>query len=235
MIVFAGPSAPRALRAAFPHLDWRAPAVSGDLLSLIEKAPAKVLLLDGLFEERAAVMHKEALALMAAGTRLYGASSMGALRAAELAPFGMVPLGHIAQAYRSGLLIGDDEVALVHGDARIGWQPVSVPMVEVRATLCRLVRDEILSPAAARDLRARWHDIHYVDREWPVMRAAADDLPPALLDRIEAAHVPLKALDAERSIALALADARPACSLPPSPPPETHFLRTLRDGLNRCR
>ena len=48
---------------------------------------------------------------MAAGTQVFGAASMGALRAAELAPFGMIGVGAIFAAYRDGRLTGDDEVA----------------------------------------------------------------------------------------------------------------------------
>lgn len=232
MIVFAGPSLPKQLRRRWSHIDWRAPAVAGDLLALVEEAPAKVLLIDGLFDEVAAVMHKEALALMAAGTRLYGASSMGALRAAELAAFGMVPLGHIAAAYCSGLLTGDDEVALVHGNARIGWKAVSVPMVEVRATLVAAVRDGLLEPALARRLRTAFHDIHYVDREWTIMARVAEPIAPGITAVLEQRHRRLKEEDAVVAVEAALADRKGHA--PPPPLPETLFFQRLREGLS-CR
>ena len=44
-----------------------------------------------------------------------GASSMGALRAAELSQFGMVGIGEVYQAFKLGRLEDDDEVAIVHG------------------------------------------------------------------------------------------------------------------------
>ncbi|MCJ8189783.1 TfuA domain-containing protein [Sphingomicrobium aestuariivivum] len=232
MIVFAGPSVPAPDRARHTGIDWRPPAVAGDLLALVNEAPAKVLLLDGLFDEVAAVTHKEALALMAAGTRLYGASSMGALRAAELADFGMRPLGVIARAYRTGLLVGDDEVALVHGDARIGWKAVSVPIVEVRATLVAARREGLVDGRTARRLRAAFHEIHYVDREWVVMRKLAEDIAPGIGPMLEKRHVRLKALDAHVAIAAAKADR--SQSQPPSLLPETHFQKVLREGLS-CR
>ncbi|MCJ7420244.1 TfuA domain-containing protein [Sphingomicrobium astaxanthinifaciens] len=234
MIVFAGPSLAPADREGWPAIDWRPPAMAGDLIGLVERAPAKVLLLDGLFDTVAAVMHKEALALMAAGTRLYGAASMGALRAAELAPFGMRPLGRIAAAYRSGLLVGDDEVALVHGDARLGWRPASVPMVEVRATLVAAVRARRLDAPTARRLRAAFHAIHYVDREWPVMRRAAAAIAPEAMPALERRHLRLKQVDARHAVAAALADETPAPVAPPPPPP-TLFLERLREGLARRR
>ncbi|MCM8556728.1 TfuA domain-containing protein [Sphingomicrobium sediminis] len=226
MIVFAGPSLPLDLRDRWRGIDWRAPAEAGDFLALVDEAPAKVLLLDGYFEERAAVMHKEALSLMAAGTRLYGASSMGALRAAELHEFGMTGIGSIFDAYRSGLLVGDDEVALVHGDARIGWKAVSVPMVDVRATLVAAVRAGIIEPATARILRKRWHDIYYVDREWPPMIDAAEGIASReTLGAIAGMHVELKEADAIHAMDVALSDEAPAM---PIDVPQTDFLEALR-------
>ena len=226
MIVFAGPSIDAACRDAHAQLDWRPPASAGDLLALVGSGAGKVLLIDGLFDERASVKHKEAMALMASGTRLYGAASMGALRAAELADEGMIPLGAIATAYRRGLLVGDDEVALVHGDARIGWQAVSVAMVDVRATLCRAVRTGLLDGTEARALRTAWHALHFVDRDWPAMIAAQDVVSPDRAQEVAALHVPLKRLDAEQALAMALADTTRRVA--PEPPPETLFLERLR-------
>ena len=230
MIVFAGPSVPAHRRTGLAGIDWRPPACGGDLLSLAKDRPEKVLLIDGRFEERASVQHKEALALMAAGTKLYGAASMGALRAAELSAFGMLPLGRIAAAYRSSLLVGDDEVALVHGDERIEHRAVSVAMVDVRATLCRAVRDRTIDRGLAKALRACWHSIHYVDRDWPAMLDAAAGIAPAeLLRTIADNAVSLKEQDASDAIRFAHADRTPAPMVPPVP--QTFFLRTLTERL----
>ena len=51
---------------------------------------------------------------MEEGIQVLGASSMGALRAAELHGFGMIGYGTIFEWYRDGLIDGDDEVALWH-------------------------------------------------------------------------------------------------------------------------
>ncbi|NNC48161.1 MAG: TfuA-like core domain-containing protein [Sphingomonas sp.] len=226
MIVFAGPSVPPDLRPADPRLDWRPPAQAGDLLTLCDEPPDRVLLIDGLFDTRPAVTHKECLCLLAAGTTLVGAASMGALRYAELERFGMLGFGQIARQFFDGTLIGDDEVALVHGDARIGWKAISVAMVDVRATLERHP-DQVL----AKRLLARWHDIHFADRDWPAMIAAAADLADrATLQTIAKSHVPRKQQDALGAIDFALncrADTPAAC------PPRTRWVRQLEDEISR--
>ena len=209
MIVFAGPSVPKDVRSLMVGIDWRPPAVAGDLLRLVAERPDRVLLIDGLFDEMASVKHKEAIALMETGTRLFGATSMGALRAAELAAFGMIPLGSIAKSYCRGHLVGDDEVALVHGDDRIGWQAVSVAMVDVRATLMQAMRRGLIDRKEAKAVRTRWHDIHFVDRDWPRMVAEAKGIVPTqTAERIAALHVPLKQRDAAGALQEALRTAK---------------------------
>jgi hypothetical protein len=73
---------------------------------------------------------------LAAGIPVYGAASMGALRAAELAQFGMVGVGRIFEAYRDGVLEpfdepfeDDDEVAVLHGPPELGHRAMSEALV----------------------------------------------------------------------------------------------------------
>ena len=61
---------------------------------------------------------------------MFGASSMGALRAAECAPYGFAPLGAIANWYTSERIDGDDEVAvLTHPKT---YDALTVPLVRKR-------------------------------------------------------------------------------------------------------
>lgn len=173
-IVFAGPSLPPADRAAFPELEWRPPAQAGDLLRLDLQTTRTVCLIDGYFDHRPAVRHKEILLLLSEGVRVFGASSIGALRAAEMADFGMIGIGAIYRAYARNLVVGDDEVALVHAPAEHDWRPISVPLVDVRATVCRAVRGHIIQPCNARALLRAASGIHYVDRDWPAILRDVD-------------------------------------------------------------
>ena len=219
LVVFAGPSLPCAARHRAQGVEWRPPAEAGDLLRLDLDAALTICLIDGYFDHRPAVRHKEILLALAQGARVLGASSMGALRAAEMTPFGMEGVGAIHRAYADGRLAGDDEVALIHASGEQGWRPLSVPLVEVRATLCRLVRERRLEAGAARRILEAAREVHYVDRSWSSF--AHEELRTLL----EGAHVPLKRADAEAALVAALA---------PRPKPrqrpkmvETSFLRSL--------
>jgi hypothetical protein len=173
IVAFAGPSLTAGDRSAFPDIDWRPPAQAGDLLRLSNADVSTVCLIDGYFDHRPAVRHKEILLLLSEGVRVFGASSIGALRAAEMQAFGMVGVGGIFSAYRRGTIEGDDEVALIHAGADRGWRSLSIPMVDVRATLCRARRQGILSRDEARTLLNAAASIHYVDRAWKQVCAAA--------------------------------------------------------------
>ena len=166
VIAFAGPSLSPADRAAFPEVAWRPPAEAGDLLRFAAGDIPTLCLIDGYFDHRPAVRHKELLLLLAKGVPIFGASSIGALRAAEMAPFGMIGIGAIFAAYARGTLAGDDEVALIHAGPDRDWQPVSVPLVDVRATLCAARRARAIDAREARALLRAAAAIHYVDRLW---------------------------------------------------------------------
>jgi len=225
IVVFSGPSLLPSDRVT-EGFDWRPPARAGDILALLEDPPARVCLIDGLFDGCPAPWHKEILVLMAAGTRMFGGASMGALRAAELDRCGMTGVGRIYRAYRDGRLRGDDEVALVHATKLLGWAPLTVPMVEMRAALVAAVKARIVAPALARTIRELIHEIHFTQRDWPAMKAACHGLlgSPALA-RMEAMHVPLKRLDALECLRIAqTADDVPADA---AFPPITQFTRAL--------
>lgn len=202
----AGPSLPPDARGGAEGLEWHPPATAGDVAALLDDPPDVLCLIDGLFDAEPAPWHKELLMLMAAGTVVLGASSMGALRAAELDRHGMVGIGAIYRAYRQGRLTGDDEVALIHATGQLGWAPLSVPLVEVRATLAAACRKGLTGPAQARGLRDCAMAMHFSDRDWPALQkqwVSQGLCDEATARALAAAHVPLKRLDALECIAAA--------------------------------
>jgi hypothetical protein len=114
------------------------PARRGDVLRVLAGRPEAILLLDGYYYTTPSVSHKEILYALAAGVRVAGASSMGALRAAELAPWGMEGIGRVATWFLEGRLDGDDEVALLHAPSDAGYRILTLALVEVRHALSAL-------------------------------------------------------------------------------------------------
>jgi hypothetical protein len=133
IVVFLGPSLARAKAEKILEADYRPPAKRGDLYNAARGGARIILLIDGVFFQECSVAHKEVLYALEAGARVLGASSMGALRASELDIYGMEGIGLIYQAYKSGHLVSDDEVALIFDP--FTWEPRSEPLVNIRFNL----------------------------------------------------------------------------------------------------
>ena len=101
-------------------------------------------LIDGYFEQVPAVWHREILLALAENIPVFGAASMGALRAAELSPFGMQGVGRIFEDFRSGALEDDDEVAVQHGPPETKYLSLSDAMVNIRATVAAAHRAGVI-------------------------------------------------------------------------------------------
>ena len=151
-VLFAGPSI-HGLELDLEGIVLRPPAKQGDVIAAVRDGATAIGLIDGYFGGAAAVWHKEILYALSLGIRVLGSSSMGALRAAECAAYGMEPVGEIAEAYASGQLDDDAAVALVHAPPEFGSQPMSEPLVDALATLSELERLGALRPGEADALR----------------------------------------------------------------------------------
>ena len=120
IVVFCGPTIPRgAVLEILPEAVVHPPAQQGDLYRAALQGPDAIALIDGYFRQVPSVWHKEILWALSNRIPVYGAASIGALRAAELDTMGMVGVGSVYAAYRDGLLEDDDEVAVAHASADI--------------------------------------------------------------------------------------------------------------------
>ncbi|HYL81593.1 MAG TPA: TfuA domain-containing protein, partial [Candidatus Acidoferrum sp.] len=141
--------------------------------------PHAIGIIDGYFECVPAVWHKEILWAMTHGIHVYGSASMGALRAAELAPFGMEGVGAIFEGFRDGRLEDDDEVAVAHGPAEMGYRLASVAMVNIRSTLAAAVKERVIPPRTGAAIERIGKRLFYADRTYERLLedAASEGLP----------------------------------------------------------
>ncbi|WP_372350816.1 TfuA-like protein [Streptomyces sp. KL116D] len=169
----SGPTiSPAEIRALLPEAEVHPPVVHGDLLRLGLFPGDRVLIIDGLWHQSAPVRHKEILLLLAHGVAVFGAASMGALRAAELAPYGMVGIGEVFRAFRDGDLDGDDEVAVLQGtDGR----PLTLALVDVRVMLRTAAESGRITQGQARALTELAAALPYARRSRTALGQAAED------------------------------------------------------------
>jgi len=177
-IVFAGPSL-YGVRVDDRAIDLRPPARQGDILKAVTEGASIVGLIDGVFGAEAAVWHKEILYALSLDVRVLGAASMGALRSAECALFGMEPVGTIANRYCRGELDDDAAVALTFGPAELGWCPITLPLVDVDDLAATLVNAGQIEATAATRLAEAARELFYADRTLDrlLMTAFPADLP----------------------------------------------------------
>ncbi len=223
--LFAGPTLTREhVHAALPAALLLPPAAQGDVYRAAKhglRAPGVtvIALVDGYFERMPSVWHKEILWAMQQGVHVCGAASMGALRAAELAAFGMVGVGAIYAAYASGQLEDDDEVAVAHAPAEDGFRPLSVAMVDIRATLGAAWQAGVLRQAAVETLGTLAKGLFYPQRTYPrLIQQAAEQ--GADRDELAAfrAWLPAGRVDLKQQDALALlASVRDLLAANPAP------------------
>ena len=148
-VIFLGPTFNPVDAAKICDADFRGPAAMGDVTRAASEGADTIILIDGVFEDRPSVWHKEILWALSNGVGVVGAASMGALRAAELHGHGMLGHGKIYEAYASGEITDDDEVAVVHGPAETGFIPLTEAMVDIRDVIGQATALGVLTPAAA--------------------------------------------------------------------------------------
>jgi hypothetical protein len=165
-VVFLGPSLSAAEARGILDVEVLPPVQLGDVWRIVQERPAAIGIIDGYFDRIPAVRHKEILYALSCGIPVYGASSMGALRAAELASFGMIAVGEIAAGYLSGALTCDDEVALMHGPEELGYRGFSEPLVNIRATLAAAHESGVISELTRAAMLETARVLHYPDRTW---------------------------------------------------------------------
>ncbi|CAN5873921.1 hypothetical protein BH11MYX2_BH11MYX2_40790 [soil metagenome] len=233
-LVYVGPTLSLAeVARLLPSALVQPPAAVGDLLRLVlgpaRERPARIAIIDGYFERMAAVWHKEILRAIEVGIEVWGASSMGALRAAELAPFGMRGVGAIYKAFERGTLTCDDEVAVAHLPQEYGYKATSVALVDLREgiakapMLTKVDRERLVELARKR---------FYRDRSWEQLgEDARGTIAAAKLTKLAAWTKPSRKADDARLLLRTLAKS-PATKPPKLRVPRTWAIKQLEAWLD---
>ncbi len=228
-VVFVGPSvSPAEVLAALPGAQLRPPVSRGDLHRARAEGHGEFLIIDGVFSQRLAVSPREVVDVLRDGAVVWGASSMGALRAADCGPAGMVGHGLVYRWYRAGLLVSDDEVAVATDPDR-GFASVSVALINIRFALKRACRRGLLTREEHDALLARAAAMFFPQRSW---RAVLHPLPEQRRASLQAF---CEANDVKRRDALSAARrfARARSGLAGAPPGGGDFARVRYPGHDR--
>jgi hypothetical protein len=219
--VFLGPTMPIAEANRLVDATFLPPARQGDVYRAIKRLrPAVVGIIDGYFHQSASVWHREILWAMAEGIHVFGAASIGALRASELHKFGMRGVGRVFQGYRDGRYApfrdpfeDDDEVAVIHGPPETDFVPLCEAMIDIRDNLARAAEANVITEAMRDSLAALGKAMPYRERSLGRIlekAVAGGPMSPALtalaawLPQHHASRKQLDAADMLREICLLL-------------------------------
>jgi len=203
-VVFAGPSIEPKAVAGYP-VTMLPPVARGDIDRLMSRdsPPRYIGIVDGQFLQGLMLSPKEVLrAIDTHGARVFGSSSLGALRAVELADYGMTGVGKIFELYRSGQIDADDEVAITFDPDSL--RPLCEPMVNIRIAVAAAVDGGVISPETADRALAVAKSLYFPDRTYSRLIQELGARTPHDEVRRLRAFLGTRAPDAKRQDAIAL-------------------------------
>lgn len=164
---------------------YKRPIKRGDLDLALNENPDIIGIIDGVFHQNSAVGHKEILKVMKSGVEVFGASSMGALRASELDSLGMVGVGYCYNQYASGAIDSDDDVAVMLDSDSL--EALSVPLISMNYVFDNAVCEKIITESEREELSSIAKSTFYPKRNYSQTLAQSrlsDDKKSELIDFI---------------------------------------------------
>jgi hypothetical protein len=150
-----------------------APPISrGDLIQDIEGGLHVIVIIDGKFDQHLAVTADEITDALSCGLKVYGASSMGALRASELRHCGMIGHGMIFEQIVATEGFRDDYLAQVFGEDAGKITKLSHTYIDFQMNIQEFERQQRITVREKKTFLRVYGGIFYAERGWPAFRAA---------------------------------------------------------------
>ncbi len=146
------------------NVEYKRPIKRGDLSLALKENPDIIAIIDGVFHQSSAVGHKEILKVIKNGVKVYGASSMGALRASELDSLGMVGVGYVYNQYATGEVDSDDDVAVMLDSDTL--EALSEPLINMKYVFTEAVKESIISESEKDELMNIAKKTYYPQRNY---------------------------------------------------------------------
>lgn len=143
---------------------YKRPIQRGDLSLAVKEHPDIIGIIDGVFHQNSAVGHKEILNAINSDIKVFGASSMGALRASELDTLGMTGIGYVYNQYASGEVESDDDVAVMLDSETL--EALSEPLINMKYVFENAVSQNIITEKEKDDLLSVAKKIYYPKRNY---------------------------------------------------------------------
>lgn len=146
--------------------EYKAPIKRGDISRLLDSRDDIDIIgiIDGVFHQSPAVAHKEILRALNDDIVVVGGASMGALRACELYPYGMIGVGDIFEDYKNGVIDSDDDVAVALNPET--YEQMSESWINMKYNFTSAYNDDIINKEELDNLLETAKQIYYPKREF---------------------------------------------------------------------
>lgn len=180
-IVFLGPSLSLAKAKKVINADFRPPAKKGDFIKLSMMSDTSiVILIDGVFLQDYPPTPIEVFQVIRKNNfQVYGASSIGALRAVELEKFGMKGIGKIFELYRKNIINSDDEVAVTFDSE---YNLISEAMIDIRYNIFLALKNKVIDNETKKIMVKIAKSIYFPYRNYEYILEKAIELFPIKKD-----------------------------------------------------
>lgn len=165
IIVFCGPTITAFEASKIINAEFRPPIKHGDLISCVyNDHPDVIVIIDGVFINKLSVWHSEINEAINKGVTVYGASAMGAIRAAEMQKWGMRGVGEVFSLFSNGIIEADDEVfcdyTLIDGI----YKKNTISVINLRYILSKATESLIISKDHADEIINTVKSLFYKER-----------------------------------------------------------------------
>lgn len=183
--------------------EYLPPVKRGDIYDLLEKRDDIEIIgiIDGVFHQSPAVAHKEILEALKRGITVVGGASMGALRACELYPYGMIGVGNIFEDYKNGTIESDDDVAVSLNPET--YEQMSESWINMKYNFEFAVEENVITKKECDELLEISKDTYYPKRSFNyVIKKSSlnDDKKTDLISFIKSKEFDIKNQDAKKVI-----------------------------------
>ncbi|WP_095608393.1 TfuA-related McrA-glycine thioamidation protein [uncultured Methanosphaera sp.] len=201
-IIYTGLSIPfNEAEKILPDATYLPPVKRGDILEILEKYDDIDIIgiIDGVFHQTPAVAHKEILKALKHDITVVGGASMGALRACELYPYGMIGVGNIFKDYKNEIIDSDDDVAVALDPDTL--KPLSDSWINIKYNLEYATNDSIITHKQKDELLKIAKETYYPKRSFKYVIGKSNITnKDELLEYIKNKNFDIKYEDAKKTI-----------------------------------
>lgn len=153
-----------------PQAEFARPIKRRDVWLDIKQGYHVLGIVDGEFLQNLAVSPSEIADAMRCGIKVYGSSSMGAMRAAELREYGMIGVGRIFEHIRDADYFKDDHLGQLFADG--AGSKFSLPFLDLKLGIEDLSEKGKVGKEDAAVVIRLYEQLHFSERSFSALRAS---------------------------------------------------------------